>query len=257
VRARIFVPQAFASASVVALPASAARHIQVLRLQPGETVLLFNGLDGVEWPAEIIRISRNEVDVRLGSAEAVDRELPCAVTLALGTPANDRMDALVEKASELGARAIRPLVCERSVLRLAGERAEARRRHWAGVAAAASEQCGRCRVTDVLPMLPFMAWLDADDSAAAVLKIVLSFDPAAIAMDIACRDLGAGEGRAPAIVVLSGPEGGLSDAEERAAVARGFERVSLGPRVLRADTAPLAVLAWLGVQASAPRRGGR
>jgi 16S rRNA (uracil1498-N3)-methyltransferase len=257
VRPRIFLPQAFAPDSALALPAPAARHVQVLRLQPGETVLLFNGIDGAEWPAEITRIGRNAVDVRLGAGMPVDRELPWAATLALGVPANDRMDALVEKAGELGARAIQPLVCERSVLRLSGERAEARRRHWSGVAAAASEQCGRSRVTEVLPMLPLAAWLDVDDGAAAALKIVLSFDPAAIAADVACRDLAAGEGRAQAIIVLSGPEGGLTDAEERAATARGFRRVSLGPRVLRADTAPLAVLAWLGVWASAPPPGGR
>ncbi len=154
---RIFLPQALVPDSVVTLPAQASRHVQVLRLQPGESVLLFNGSDGAEWPGEIVRIGRSAVDVRVGGALPVERELPFAATLAIGAPANDRMDALVEKAGELGAHAIQPLLCERSVLRLAGERAEARRRHWSGVAAAASEQCGRSRVTEVQPLRP-LGW---------------------------------------------------------------------------------------------------
>jgi 16S rRNA (uracil1498-N3)-methyltransferase len=253
---RIFLPQAFAADDVVALPAPALRHVQVLRLQPGATVLLFNGSDDAEWPAEIVRIGRNAVDVRIGVAVPVERELPWAVTLALGVPANDRMDALVEKAGELGAHAIQPLVCERSVLRLSGERAEARRRHWHGVAAAASEQSGRSRVTEVLPLRSLAAWLA--DGVAATHKVVLSLDPAALAVaDGIGRDLAANAAGGAAIVVLSGPEGGLSGGEEAAAVARGFRRVSLGARVLRADTAPLAWLAWLAVQAGAASPAGR
>jgi 16S rRNA (uracil1498-N3)-methyltransferase len=249
-RPRIFLPQAFAPASALTLPAPAARHVRVLRLQPGETVLLFNGLDGAEWPAEIVRSGRHEVEVRLGSAEPVDRELPFAVTLAVGVPANDRMDALVEKAGELGARAIQPLVCERSVLRLSGERAEARRRHWNGVAASASEQCGRTRVSEVLAIQPLAAWLQAQQTVPAR-KWVLSLDRQARVAEDLGRELAAGAGGAAAVVVLSGPEGGLTGAEENAAVANGFVRVGLGPRVLRADTAPLALLAWLGLQARA------
>jgi 16S rRNA (uracil1498-N3)-methyltransferase len=248
---RIFLAQAFAADSVVALPVPASRHVHVLRLQPGATVVLFNGTDGAEWPAEIVRIGRNAVDVRLGAAQSVDRELPCAVTLAVGVPANDRMDALIEKAGELGARAIQPLVCERSVLRLSGDRAETRRLHWNGVAAAASEQCGRTRVTEVRGLQSLAAWLDVPVAAGAR-KLVLSFDPAARSAQDALIGRASAERAADAIVVLSGPEGGLASHEEAAAVARGFERVSLGPRVLRADTAPLALLAWLALDAAAP-----
>src|SRR6478672_12252355 len=124
-------------------------------------VLLFNGGDGAEWPAEIVRIGRNAVDVRLGAALPVDRELPWAVTLAVGVPANDRMDALVEKAGELGAAAIQPLVCERSVVRLSGERAEAKRAHWQAVATAASEQCGRARIAVIRPVASLPGWLQS------------------------------------------------------------------------------------------------
>ena len=146
------MPQAFVADAVVTLPAAAARHVQVLRLQPGDALVVFNGSDGADWPGEIVRMGRREVDVRLGAPLPVDRELACDVTIALGVPANDRMDALVEKAGELGAAAIQPLVCERSVVRLSGERAEAKRAHWQAVATAASEQCGRARVAVVRPV---------------------------------------------------------------------------------------------------------
>jgi 16S rRNA (uracil1498-N3)-methyltransferase len=174
------------------------------------------------------------------------------VTLALGVPANDRMDALVEKAGELGAAAIQPLVCARSVLRLAGERAELRRRHWQAVAASASEQCGRVRVTTVLPIAALSPWLHDGDPARSGTRIVLSFAASALAPELALGAAGAGAASSrPRIVVLSGPEGGLAPAEEDEAVAHGFVRVGLGPRVLRADTAPLAWLAWLGLHALA------
>ncbi len=241
--ARIFLPQSFVAGAVVALPAAAARHVQVLRLQPGETIELFNGTDGCDWQAEIVRMGRNAVDVRIGIGRAVDRELACAVTLAIGVPANDRMDALVEKAGELGAAAIQPLVCERSVLRLSAERAEARQRHWSAVAAAASEQCGRARVTELLPVRSFAAWL-ASDAAGDGNRVVLSLDPSAV------LPASPASGTYGPMLALSGPEGGLSDGEESAAVARGFIRIGLGPRVLRADTAPLALLAWLGLDAA-------
>lgn len=250
---RIFLPQPFVAGAILALPAAAARHVQVLRLQPGQTIELFNGDDGLDWPAEIVRIGRNAVDVRIGAARPVDRELGCAVTLALGVPANDRMDALVEKAGELGAAAIQPLVCERSVVRLSGERAEVKRAHWQAVAAAASEQCGRARVAEVRPVASLTSWLESLAAAPAGRNVVLSFTPATLDPE---QVFGAGlqqarDAEREPIVILSGPEGGLTPAEEGAAVALGFVPVGLGPRVLRADTAPLALLAWLGLRSLA------
>lgn len=247
---RIFVPEPLATERVVSLPPAAVRHVQALRLQPGDALTLFDGSDDAEWPGTIVEIGRSRVAVRLGAPLAVARELACAVTLAIGVPANDRMDAFVEKAGELGAAAIQPLVCARSVVRLAGERAEVRRRHWQAVAASASEQCGRARVTTVLPIAPLSPWLHAVDRARSVTRIVLSFAPSAVAPGPALVADAAGDaGSRPQIVVLSGPEGGLAPAEEEEALARGFVPVGLGPRVLRADTAPLAWLAWLGLHA--------
>jgi 16S rRNA (uracil1498-N3)-methyltransferase len=244
---RIFFAHAFAAGEWLALPPAESRHLQVLRLQPGAAVLLFNGSDGLEWQAEITRIGRSEVELRIGSGMPVERELPVAVTLALGVPANERMDALVEKATEMGAAAIQPLICEHSVVRLAGDRAEARRRHWSAVAASASEQCGRVRVPSVGLPMKLDAWLRNLDAAGSASlperRLVLSLEAdAGLPTTWSSALLSAS-----ALVVLSGPEGGLSAGEEAAAVAAGFVRTSLGPRVLRADTAPLALLAWLGL----------
>jgi 16S rRNA (uracil1498-N3)-methyltransferase len=244
---RLFLPLPLASGATLVLPRGASRHVQVLRLQPGDAVVLFDGAGDVEWPAEIVRIERSAVELRVGAPVPVDRELRLRVTVAVGIPANERMDTLVEKATELGAAAIQPLLCERSVVRLAGDRAEARRRHWQDVAASASEQCGRVRVPEVGAPAKLGAWLRELDAGAtrAARRAVLSFDPAAVAPSTLLAGLGATV--SPGLVVLSGPEGGLAPAEEAAALAHGFVPIGLGPRVLRAETAPLALLAWLGL----------
>lgn len=207
-------------------------------MQPGQPVTLFNGQGG-EFEAEVERMGRSDVAVRVGPHHAVEREVARAVHLAVGMPANERMDWLVEKATELGAASLQPLAVERSVLKLSGERADKKQQHWQGIAIAACEQCGRNRVPDILPVMPFAQWLQtlqAHDGA----KLLLA--PSAQAQPIAT--VAAGQ----AVTVLSGPEGGLSAAEQQAAMAAGFAAVSLGPRVLRAETAPLAALAMLTLQ---------
>lgn len=225
-----------------ALPPSVARHVQVLRLQPGSALTLFDGR-GQDWPAEVLAMGRSDVRVRVGAPVDVQRELPHRVTLAVGMPANERMDGLVEKATELGAAALQPLVCERSVLRLHGDRAERKRAHWQAVAASAAEQCGRAVVPPVHEIQSLAPWLAAQAGAGGGTGIVLSLHAgtrplAELLRSFAHRPL-------PAITLLSGPEGGLSEAEESAARSAGFTAVGLGPRVLRADTAPLAALAML------------
>nr|HET7858542.1 RsmE family RNA methyltransferase [Caldimonas sp.] len=190
---RIFVAAPFAVGTLVELPAPALRHVHALRLERGDAVVLFNGSDDADWPGELVEIARGRAVVRVGTPIAVERELGCAVTLAIGMPANDRMDALVEKAGELGAAAIQPLVCARSVLRLAGERAELRRRHWQAVAASASEQCGRARVATVLPIASLAHWLGASDDARAGTRLVLSFDRSALDPERVVAPRGAAE----------------------------------------------------------------
>jgi 16S rRNA (uracil1498-N3)-methyltransferase len=157
----------------------------------------------------------------------------------VGIPANDRMDWLVEKAAELGVASLQPLASERSVLRLQGERAQRRQAHWQAIAAAACEQCGRNRVPPVHAIAELATWQPAITD-----RHVLSFAPDAqpLAHLLAAHD---------PILLLSGPEGGLSPREEAAAREAGFRPVTLGARVLRADTAPLAALAALTLAGTA------
>ena len=234
---RLYLDQPLRAGDALDLPPGASRHVQVLRMQPGDALTLFNG-EGGEWSAGVERMGASVVQVRVGEHLAVERELPFAVTLALGMPANERMDALVEKATELGVAAIQPLLCERSVLRLSGERAVKRVEHWRGVAIAASEQSGRTRVPQVAPVRTLVDWLRSLAPSDPSARFVLSLRDAPPLDSRACRGSN---------VFLSGPEGGLSEAEEAAVRAAGFAPLSLGPRVLRADTAPLAILAALGL----------
>jgi 16S rRNA (uracil1498-N3)-methyltransferase len=236
---RLHCPVPLASGSSVRLPPAVARHAQVLRMQPGDSVTLFNG-EGGEFDAVIARMGRSDVEVTVGAHRPLEREATRAVHLAIGMPANERMDWLVEKATELGVAGIQPLLSQRSVLKLQGERAQKKHAHWQGVATAACEQSGRNRVPAVGLVLTLPHWLrtPAADAATGRLRLVLSLS--ADAQPIHRAAAGAGE-----IVLLSGPEGGLAQEEEEQAMQAGFLRASLGPRVLRADTAPLAALAAL------------
>ncbi|WP_291924646.1 16S rRNA (uracil(1498)-N(3))-methyltransferase [Limnohabitans sp.] len=228
---RFFCPAPLVTGQPLSLPAGAARHVQVLRLQPGDVITLFNG-EGGEFDATVTRMGRSDVEVEVGVHRAVEREASRAVHLLAGITANERMDWLVEKATELGVASITPLVAERSVLKLKGERAEKKLAHWQGVAVAAAEQCGRNRVPTVHPAVTLSEWLKkAPPGERWVLSLSEGTRPLS---EMAGTDT---------VTVLSGPEGGLSPAEETAALAAGFAPVTLGPRVLRAETAPLAVLA--------------
>lgn len=230
-----------------ALDEGASRHIQVLRLQPGDGIRLFDG-EGREWAAEVTEMGRKVVQVRLSKRVHNERELPVQVTLAVGMPANDRMDAVVEKATELGVHAIQPLVCARSVLRLGGDRAAKKVAHWQAVAVSASEQCGRAVVPQVHAVQSLAGWLKQDSaSPVAAHRGVLSLrDAVAVRGWLNAQADGGGQAGTGAAAgswcFLNGPEGGLAPEEEALALAQGWTAVSLGKRVLRADTAPLAVL---------------
>lgn len=228
---RFYCPAPLKTGLALSLPPGAARHVQVLRMQPGEVITLFNG-EGGEFEATVIRMGRSDVDVEVGAHNPVEREARRAVHLLAGITANERMDWLVEKATELGVASITPLMAERSVLKLKGERADKKLAHWQGVAAAAAEQCGRNRVPVIHAAVSLNDWIK---KASLGQRWVLSLSQGTQPLAQMTGDA--------AVTVLSGPEGGLSPAEEACALAAGFVPVSLGPRVLRAETAPLAVLA--------------
>jgi 16S rRNA (uracil1498-N3)-methyltransferase len=187
-------------------------------------------------------MGRRSVSVQVLEHEALERELPMPVTLALGVPANDRMDALVEKGTELGVAAIQPLLMERSVLRLADERAARKVAHWQAVAVSACEQSGRNRVPALLPMRTLHEWLQLDAEFGQRLVLSLGPDTQPLSRAVQLPML-------QPLTFLRGPEGGLSGVEEATVRDHGFLPVSLGSRVLRADTAPLAALSWQGVSA--------
>ncbi len=237
---RLHVGQALTTGADFGLPPAAARHAQVRRVQPGDVLRLFDGSGG-EWQATVAHMGRQEVRVTVGPGWPALPELDIRLTLAVGMPANERMDTLVEKATELGVAVIQPLLCERSVVRLAGERAERRREHWQAVAVAACEQSGRAVVPVVEPVVSLAQWLDGMDGPGGAARWLLS--PRSQARPL--RDVGP---MPAAALVLSGPEGGLSPAEEQAAESAGFIALSLGPRILRADTAPLALAAWAALR---------
>ncbi|MFZ9552918.1 MAG: 16S rRNA (uracil(1498)-N(3))-methyltransferase [Limnohabitans sp.] len=240
---RLYCDLALTPGDVVSLPSGAARHIQVLRLQPGDALTLFNGHAG-EYDAQVDHMGRQEVRVRVGNHHAVEREAPAMVHLVTGMPANDRMDWLVEKATELGVQRLTPLMTERSVLRLQGERAEKKLAHWQSVVVAASEQCGRNRLMTIDPVCTLAQWLrelSPPTTPGQQVRAVLSLDPTARLLGEVLADTA---GRGPWMVV-SGPEGGLSAEEESGLLQRGLQPVSLGVRVLRAETAAIAAVTRL------------
>ncbi len=236
---RFYCPLPLTAGAELELPAGAARHVQVLRMQPGDTITLFDGAQegpGGEWQATITRMGRSDVAVRIDQHVAADRENARPVHLLAGITANERMDWLVEKATELGVTSITPLLAERSVLKLKGERGDKKRAHWQAVAVAACEQCGRNRVPVIHEAVTLAQWLQ--QAPAQGLRAVLSLAEGTRPLQ---QTLGADDTQP--VFFLSGPEGGLTDQEELLARTNGFVPVTLGPRVLRAETAPLAALA--------------
>ena len=236
---RFYCPTPLVTDTVLDLPAGAARHVQVLRLQPGDSITLFDGQSALEYAATVTRMGRSDVQVQVGAARSEPREPQRAVHLAVGMPANERMDWLVEKATELGVASIQPLMTERTVLRLSGDRADKKVAHWHSVAIAACEQCGGNKVPTVHPLQTLAQWLQSPAATETAHQRLL----------LSLRSGSTPVARLPAsdqpAWFLSGPEGGLSPAEEEAALAAGLAPASLGPRVLRAETAALAALTLL------------
>ncbi|MBK6982924.1 MAG: 16S rRNA (uracil(1498)-N(3))-methyltransferase [Betaproteobacteria bacterium] len=229
---RIFCDVRLGPGAQFPLPQDAANHVgRALRLRVGDDLVVFDGRGG-EYEAVILRIDRDRVDVKTGAFRDPDREPPVDVGLVQGLPEADKMDWIVQKSVELGVAWIQPVVCERSVVRLSGDRAARRESHWQRVVIAACEQSGRNRVPAMRPTLPFRDWA-AQPSTALRWMLAPGSEAALVSQPPP-------EGP---VEILVGPEGGLSDRELDIAATVGFSALRLGPRVLRAETAPLAALA--------------
>ena len=229
------------------LPAGAARHVQVLRMQPAMTITLFDGRGG-EYQAVIEQMGKSNVAVQVTTHHPIEREAPLAVHLALGVPANERMDWLVEKATELGVASIQPLMTERGVLRLAGERAHKKQAHWQAIAHAACEQSGRNRTPQIHAVKTLTDYLAGHKMTKPeeASRVILSLREGHATRTTLLQTLPSKDHQNfGGIFVLSGAEGGLSPAEEAKALAVGYKPVTLGNRVLRAETAAIAALVTL------------
>jgi 16S rRNA (uracil1498-N3)-methyltransferase len=250
---RFHCPVPMSPGDSILLPSGAARHVQVLRLQPGAPIILFgrgpantdtgpSGAVNGEFEATVQEMGRSDVRVRVGVHRAIEREASRRLHLAIGMPANERMDWLLEKATELGAASVQALMTERCVVRLDGERARKKADHWSSIAIASCEQCGRNQVPLVTQALPMREWLAQLGQADAGLRVVLSFREGARTLPVLLQEAA---GVMADVTVLAGPEGGFSPTEEQQALARGFLPVTLGPRILRSETAALVALTLL------------
>lgn len=210
-----------------------SQHIaRALRMQVGDELVLFDGHGG-EYPSIISTLERKRVSVTTGKYRDANHESPLAIHLGIAISRGERMDWVVQKATELGVSKITPLLTERTEVKLTGERAEKKIRHWQQVAISACEQCGRNRVPEIASLLALSPWLADSD---ADRKLVLHHR----------ADDSSADGSSPtSLALLVGPEGGLSEFEIGSAETAGFLSLRLGPRVLRTETAPLAAIAIL------------
>jgi 16S rRNA (uracil1498-N3)-methyltransferase len=232
---RVHVAGLLTSGRSHTIEGDAANHIaRVLRLAPGDPLTVFDGRGG-EYAARIGAIRRGAVVIEVRERSAAIRESTLELTLAQGVSRGERMDWVVQKATELGVTRIVPVLTERTVVKLDARQAERKVAHWRGIAIAACEQSGRDRIPQVAPPVALHDLLHDIDSRAT--RLLLS--PTGTQR---VSDLKAPEG---GIVVLIGPEGGLAETEQRAALAAGFLAVRLGPRVLRTETAAVAALTLL------------
>jgi len=241
---RVYVDTALIPGSLVELPPDTASHLaRVLRARSGDELILFNG-DGREFNGSIETVRGSRVSASVGDSRPVDRESPLAITLVQCVPRGDRMDFIVQKATELGVARIVPVLSQRSVVRLDKAQAESKAVHWRAVAVSACEQCGRNRLPTIEAAQPLLNYL-GESSPAAGPRLVLEPETSPSAQ-AAAGNLG----RAAQAAILDaeiaiGPEGGFTSDELEAFRVTGFSQIGLGPRILRAETAAIAAVVWL------------
>jgi 16S rRNA (uracil1498-N3)-methyltransferase len=232
---RVFVQTPLSAGSNVALEGTAANHVmRVLRLREGDALTLFDGRGG-EYGARITGFRKDSVQVEVREHRDVERESALDITLAQGISRGERMDLVMQKATELGVTRIVPMITERTVVKLDERQAERKWEHWRAIVISACEQSGRNRVPEISSPVAYYEAI-AKTIPASLTRLLLS--PSGT---LRVRDLG----EPKQVAVLIGPEGGLSENEQEAAVAAGFQQVRMGPRILRTETAALAALAAL------------
>jgi RNA methyltransferase, rsmE family len=229
---RFYVDFALSPDSVVELPDNVVRHLNVLRVKNTEEIVLFNG-NGKAYPALPEVLEKRRASVRILREEATDNESPLNITLVQAVSAAERMDFTLQKSVELGVAEIRPVISERCVVRLSGERAEKRVVRWQEIVVSACEQSGRNIVPKVLPLTTYAQALQQLPQETT--KLLMSLNRAQKLSDIRLQS-----GK---VVFMVGPEGGWTEKEEQQAFDAGFQSVTLGKRVLRTETASLAAIA--------------
>jgi 16S rRNA (uracil1498-N3)-methyltransferase len=233
---RIHVDQPLSPGLELSLPAQAAEHVsRVLRLGEGDALTLFNG-DGHDYAATISGMARREVRVRIHGTQEIGNESSLRLTLVQAVVRGEKMDLIIQKATELGVACIVPVLTERSEVRLDSARAEKRLAHWQAIIASACEQSGRARLPAILPAHPLETWLASlPQDGSLRLALLPEGDPS-------LRSLAFGPAGGALVV---GPEGGLGERDVGALRGAGFGGLALGPRILRTETAGLAALAAL------------
>ena len=223
--------QPLAVGKELALPKSIARHVQqVLRMKPGQDIILFNGMDGIDYRATLLQVDKKQVLAHIVDCGEVEVAPKLAIHLALGMSRGERMDLALQKSVELGVDQITPLVTERTQYRLSAQRLEKRMQHWQGIIINACEQSGRRWIPTLNPVEKLRPWLEETK------EMLFFMDPEA---RTSLADIAAPKG---SMCFLIGPEGGFSKQESALATAAGATAIRLGPRILRTETAPLAAI---------------
>lgn len=229
---RFYLPENLSVGQTVALPDNIVRHLNVLRVRPNENITLFNG-KGKAHAARLTVLEKRRAGAEILHEETADAESPLNITLIQSISSGERMDFTLQKSVELGVTAIQPVISERCIVRLDGERAAKRLARWQEIVISACEQSGRNTVPPVLPIIGYREALDKMPSEST--KLIMSINRA--------RKLGDIRQPSGAIVFMVGPEGGWTEQEEQQAFDAGFQAVTLGKRILRTETAPLAAIA--------------
>lgn len=239
---RFYCPLPLSIGAIINLPDEVAHHVFVLRQNVGDNISIFNGEGGC-YVATLTQVAKKNVQAEVKVFLPEECELPYSLNLVQALPEASKMDWIIEKAMELGVSAIQPLAAQRCVVRLSAERAEKKQAHWQGIIIAAAEQCGRNRLAHLSPVMNFNQWLGQQDMHQRIL-----LTPRA---EQSLADWSRHH-PAQAVSLMVGPEGGYSDEEENLAIKHGVLALSIGPRILRTETAGLAAItilnaAWGGM----------